>query len=94
MNVNSSHPNAIIKRVPKAVNMRIRRLSSSKKIFQDSSKMYMEALKSSGFRVEFIYHEPKMPNKNNLYKNKENIKSSKKIEKGKLYGSTPLLVNL
>ena len=37
INVNSKHPNAIIKQVPKAVNMRIRRLSSSMKIFNDSS---------------------------------------------------------
>ena len=58
--------------------MRIRRLSSSIKIFQDSCKMYLEALKSSGFREEFTYHEPKMPNENNLYMNKENTKCSKK----------------
>ena len=44
INANSNHPKAIIKQVPKAVNMRIRRLSSSKKIFQDSCKMYMETL--------------------------------------------------
>ena len=43
------------------------------KIYQDSSKMYMAALKSSRFREEFTYHEPKMPNVNNLYINKENI---------------------
>ena len=42
------------------------------KIFHDSSKMYIEALKSSRFREEFTYQEPKMPNENNL--NKENTK--------------------
>ena len=78
INVNSNHLNAIIKEVPKAVNIRISRLSSSKKIFQDSCKMYMEALKSSGFSEEFTYHESKMPNENNLYTNKENMKCSKK----------------
>ena len=36
------------------------------KIFQDSYRMYIEALKSSEFREEFIYQVPKMPNENNL----------------------------
>ena len=61
--------------------MRISRLSSSLKIFQDSSKMYIKALKSSGFREEFTYHEPKMPNDNTLHMNKENTKCSQKIRK-------------
>ena len=42
--------------------------------------MYMETLKSSGFREEFTY-EPKMPNENNLYMNKENMKWSQKNRK-------------
>ena len=29
------------------------------KIFQDSCKIYIETLKSSGIREEFTYHEPK-----------------------------------
>ena len=92
INVNSNHPDAIIKLVPKAVNMRRRILSSSKKIFQDSSKMYIEALKSSGFKEEFTYHEAKMPNENNLYMNKENTKCSKKKNRKRiLYGLTPFL---
>ena len=40
INVNSNHPKAIIKQVPKAVKMRIRRLSANEKIFQESSKIY------------------------------------------------------
>ena len=54
--------------------MRIRRLSSNKKIFHESCKMYMESLKNSGFKEEFTYLEPKKikPNdNNNLYKDKE-----------------------
>ena len=91
INVNSNHLNAIIEQVPKEVNMRIRRLSSCKKIFQDCRKMYMEALKSSRFREELTYHDPKMPNKNNLYMNKENTKCSQKNRKGKIiwYNPTP-----
>ena len=71
--------------------MRIRRLSANEKIFQDSRKIYKEALKSSGFREEFTYHEDKIPNEKNLYINKENTKYCQKIEKGKVYGLTPFL---
>ena len=47
INVNSNHPSSIIKQVPKAVNMRLRRLSSNKKFFHESSKMYIVVLKKS-----------------------------------------------
>ena len=58
--------------------MRIRRSSSSMKIFNDRSKMFIEVLKSSGFREELTYQEPKMPNENNFYMIKENTKSNNK----------------
>ena len=54
----------------------------------------MEALKSSRLREEFTNQEPKMPNENILYMNKENTKGHQKIEKGTLYGLTSLFVNL
>ena len=34
INVNSNHPKAIIKQVPKAVNLRIRNLSANEEIFR------------------------------------------------------------
>ena len=83
--------------------MRIRRLSSNKKIFHESSKMYIEALKNCGFKEEFTYLEPKMikpSNKNNLYKDKDttdncNIKlNCQKNRKRKIIWFNPLLVNL
>ena len=55
INVNSNHPSSIIKQVPKAVNTNISRLSSNKKILHESSKMYIEAIKNSGFKEEFTY---------------------------------------
>ena len=70
INVNSNHPNSIIKQVPKAVNTRISRLSSNKKIFHESNKMYIEALKNSEFKEEFTYLEPQMPNDINNDNNK------------------------
>ena len=45
INVNSNHPKNIIKQVPKAVNLRICKLSANEKIFKESSKMYIDALK-------------------------------------------------
>ena len=51
INVNSNHPSSIIKQVLKDVDRRIRRLLSNKKIFLERSKMYIEALKNSGFQV-------------------------------------------
>ena len=72
--VNSNHPSSIIKQVPKAVHMRMRRLSSNQKTFHESNKMYIEALKKSGFKEKFTYLEPKMIKaNNNLYKDKEII---------------------
>ena len=55
INVNSNQPSFIIKQVLKAVNMRISRLSSNKKVFHESRKIYIEVLKNSGFKEEFTY---------------------------------------
>ncbi len=62
---NSNHPKAIIKQVPKAVNLRIRNLSANEEIFWKSSKMYIDVLKSSGYNENFTYKEEKVPNDNN-----------------------------
>ena len=61
----------MIKQVPKAVNLRIRNLSANEKIFQESSKISMDALENSGFREEFTYQEEKIPNDINKEKNKK-----------------------
>ena len=82
----SNHRKTIIKQVPKAVKLKIRNLSANEKIFQESSKIYKDALKNSGFREEFTYQE----NISNDI-NKENKKYGQKIEKEKLYGLTPPL---
>ena len=57
INVNSNHSKTIIKQVPKVVNLRIRNLSVNEKIFQESRKIYMDALKNSGFKEGFTYQE-------------------------------------
>ena len=80
INVNSNHPKAIIKQVPKAVNLRIRNLSANEEIFRKGSKMYIDALKSSGYKENFTYKEEKMPtsNNNNNEINKENKRKNRK----------------
>ena len=75
--MNSNHPKTIIKHVPKAV----RNLSANEKIFQERSKIYMDALKNSGFREEFTYQEENIPNDIN----KENKKYCQKNRKRKNY---------
>ena len=72
INVNSNHPSSIIKQVPKAVNTRIKRLSSNKNVFHENGKMYIETLRNSDFKEGVNYIEPKKikPN-NNLHKDKE-----------------------
>ena len=55
ININSNHPKNIIKQVPKAVNLRICKLSANEKIFKESSKRYIDALKNSGFKEDFRY---------------------------------------
>ena len=85
INVNSNHPKTIMKQVPKAVKLRIRNSSSNEKIFQESSKIYMNALKNSGFREEINYQEETIPNDIN----KENKKYSKKNRKRKTIWFNP-----
>ena len=71
INVNSNHPKNIIKQVPKAVKLRICKLSANLKIFKESSKMYIDALKNCGFKEEFRYLEENIPNDIIKEKNKK-----------------------
>ena len=80
INVNSSHPNNMIKQIPKSVKLRIKNLSANEKIFQESSKLYKEALKNSGFREEFTYQKEYIPNDIK----KENKKCCQKNRKRKI----------
>ena len=78
ININSNHPKAIIKQVPKAVNLRIRNQSANEEIFRKGSKMYIDALKSSGYKENFTYKEEKVPHDNNKEINKENRRKNRK----------------
>ena len=93
ININSNHPKNIIKQVPKAVNLRICKLSANEKNFKESSKRNIDALKNSGFKVEFRYLKEDITNEINKENNNFHQKKKIRIEKEKLYGLTPLFVN-
>ena len=73
INVNSNHPKTIIKQVPKAVNYQ-----QMRKTFKESSKIYIDALKNSGFKEEFTYLEENIANVINKEKNKYDHKNRKR----------------
>ena len=56
INTSSNHPRSVLRQIPNAVNQRINRLSSCKKIFEESKGRYDDALKDSGFqgRLEYL----------------------------------------
>ena len=90
ININSNHPKTIIKQVPKAANLRIRNLSGNEKIFQESGKIYMDALKNSGLSEEFTYQEENIPNDINKEKKKK-CHHKNRIKKNYMVQPPPIL---
>ena len=68
--------------------MRIRKLSANEKIFQESSKIYTDALKNNALKEEFTYLEENIANDINKEKNK---KYDHKNRKRKIIWFTPPL---
>ena len=48
-NVSSNHPAFVFRQIPKAVNIIINRLSTSKKVFDNHKEFYNEALHNTGY---------------------------------------------
>ena len=78
ININSNHPKNIIKQVPKAVNLRICKLSANEKIFKESSKRYIDALKNSGFKEGFRYLKEDITNEINKENNYDQKNKNRK----------------
>ena len=55
INISSNHPRSVLRQTPNAVNQRINRLSSCKKIFEENKSRYDDALKDSGFQCRLEY---------------------------------------
>ena len=62
MNISSNHPRSVLRQIPNAVNQRINKLSSCKKIFEENKSRYDDALKDSGFQDRLEYLTPVDPN--------------------------------
>ena len=56
INVQSSHPPTIIREVPKMVEKRLSRLSSTKEIFEEEIEIYQKALNDSGYKTKLSYN--------------------------------------
>ena len=55
----SDHPPIIIRAIPKGVNSRLSRLSSSEAIFNNAATPYQEALRKSGYSHKLVYNSPR-----------------------------------
>ena len=53
----SNHPPSIIKQVPFSIKLRLSNLSSSEKIFNESTPIYQETLKQSGCDYKLKYQK-------------------------------------
>ena len=62
INISSNDPRSVLRQIPNAVNQRINKLSSCKKIFQENKSRYDDALKDSGFQGRLEYLTPVDPN--------------------------------
>ena len=59
----SNHPPSIIKQLPISIESRLSKLSSSEKIFKESTYPYQNALNKSGFKYQLTYqHNQNTPN--------------------------------
>ena len=75
----------MIKQIQKAVNLRIGKLSANEKIFKQSSKRYIDALKNCGFKEEFRYLKEDITNEIT----KENNNYDRKNRKRKIIWFNP-----
>ena len=56
INVQSSHPPTIIREIPRMVEKRLSRLSSTKEIFDEEIEIYQKALNDSGYKTTLSYN--------------------------------------
>ena len=72
VNANSNHPKAILKHIPTSINKRLNTNSSNKDIFEQSKKVYEEALERNGHncKLKYIGKEEEDNNKTNKPKHR------------------------
>ena len=65
INISSNLPTSTIRPIPKSLNIRVNRLSSSKEIFENHKEIYNEALHNSGYKKALKNLETKRKHYNN-----------------------------
>ena len=60
VNLQSNHPQCVLRNIPKGINKRLSNISSSKEIFDDAKAPYQNAIDASGykFKVEYLPDKP------------------------------------
>ena len=64
VNINSNHPNSILKAIPEMINQRISETSCNEKVFNDTKAQYKTALLTSGFKHQMSYKPHQKQQKN------------------------------
>ena len=71
VNINSNHPNNIIKEIPKSIENRLRNNSCNEKVFNESKGQYIRALKNNGYKnIKMDYNQTDEPKNNKNRKRK------------------------
>ena len=72
----SNHPPNIIRELPKAINRRLKKISSSKEIFEGTKQEYQNALTNSGYEYDLLYDFEKSSsgNEHNIDSDETNLK--------------------
>ena len=58
VNIRSNHPPTVLKEIPKSINKRLSKISSTEKEFNEAKEVYQQALKESGYEYELKYEKP------------------------------------
>ena len=53
----SNHPPSILRQIPQSIESRLSKHSSNEKIFKESTQIYQEALKKSGYNHQLTYQK-------------------------------------
>ena len=72
VNRKSNHPRSVLENIPKSVNLRLIKISSSKEIFDSACPPYQEALNKSGYNYKLTFN-PNLPSARNEPNRKRNI---------------------
>ena len=84
INVNSNHPQNIIKQLPKTINKRINEISSDEEVFNKSANFYNDALKASGYEESLTFEA----------KTNNNVPSRRKRKRKIIWFNPPYSVNV